>query len=149
MCHGNHLQRDGGKWEESVAESFDTGTHNSNKVSCLWLISWQKLEWCIKIEIQMNSLCWMSEKIMHYEAFTTYNEVFNTYDMREKRTWLLQPVTKVNITVAQLPMPATIQTIHPKQAATPAATCDSKKLNTKLHWKHTMEWMMQLQHPKV
>ena len=25
--HGKRLLRDGGKWEESVVESFDTGTH--------------------------------------------------------------------------------------------------------------------------
>ena len=66
-----------------MAESFDTGTHKI-LMKCL-AYSGQKLERCIMIEIQMHCLCQMKEEIMHYEAFTTYDEAFTTYDMREKR----------------------------------------------------------------
>ena len=66
-----------------MAESFDTGTHKV-LMKCL-AYSGQKLERCIKIEIQMHCLCQTKEEIMHYEALSTYNEVFTMYDTREKR----------------------------------------------------------------
>ena len=82
-----------------------------------------------KNEIQMGCLCQKNDKIVHHEAFTKYDEAFNTYrPIRERRRHvcyvLLQKLTHHK---PQPPMPATIQTIHLKQAATPAATCDSKK----------------------
>ena len=127
--HGKCPRWDGGKWDESEVRSFDTGTQSSHEVSCLWLISSQKLERQIKNEIQMGCLCRMKDEMVHYEAFTKYNESFNMYGLiwerrRHECYVLLQKLTHQK---PWLPMPATIQTIHLKQAATPAATCDSKK----------------------
>ena len=56
-----------------MAESFDTGTHKI-LTKCL-AYSGQKLERCIMIEIQMHCLCQMKEEIVHYEVFTTYNQL--------------------------------------------------------------------------
>ena len=66
-----------------MAESFDTGTHKI-LMKCL-AYSGQKLERCMMIEIQMHCLCQTKEEIMCYEVFTTYDEAFTTYNMREKR----------------------------------------------------------------
>ena len=76
----------------------------------------------------MGCLCQKKDKMVHYETFTKYDEAFNTYGLIQERRrhvcyFLLQKLTHQK---PRLPMPATIQTIHPKQAATPAATCDSK-----------------------
>ena len=66
-----------------MAESFDTGTHKI-LMKCL-AYSGQKLERCIMIEIQMHCHCQTKEEIMHYEAFTTYDEAFTTYDTSKRR----------------------------------------------------------------
>ena len=91
----------------------------------------------------MNCICQIREEIMHYEAVTRYE--------REEELIAPFPAAKVNTAIAPtscshhlLPLPNTINL-----PLLLAATCDSKKLHTKLHQKHKMEWMLSLLHQKL
>ena len=138
MYHGNHLQRGGGKWEESVAES--TYKKITKCLDCFLA----ELERCIKNEIQMNCLL-----LNEWGGSCTIKQWLDT---REKNSWLLPFLlskwTLLCYSCDRLQPPLATTQHHPPATATTCHTSCHLWLK-KLHQKHKTERMLPLLYQKV